>query len=64
MNNHLAKALDASPGDVSDVTDLNKGITNHSCVFTCRGERYVLRIPGQGTELCIRFKTEENHEAE
>ena len=53
MNNHLAKALDAAPEDVSDVTELNKGITNRSYVLTCRGKRYVLRIPGQGTERFI-----------
>ncbi|MDY6084033.1 MAG: choline/ethanolamine kinase family protein [Dialister sp.] len=45
------------PG-VHDVIPLKKGITNNSYIFTCRGQRYVLRLNGAGTERLINRKGE------
>ena len=53
MNNHLARALDARPGDISDVVPMDKGLTNRSFILTCRGRRYVLRTPGDSSEKYI-----------
>ena len=49
----ISKALGAKPGDISGVTAMTKGMTNRSYCFTCRGERYILRIPGEGTASFI-----------
>ena len=54
----VAKALGAGPGEISGVTAMTKGMTNRSYCFTCRGERYILRIPGEGTASFIDRKQE------
>lgn len=56
--NVIAKALGAEPGDISGVTAMTKGMTNRSFQFTCRGERYILRIPGEGTSSLIDRRQE------
>lgn len=49
----VAEFLDANLGDITDFVAMTKGMTNHSYRFTCRGERYILRIPGEGTGYVI-----------
>ena len=53
-----AAALEADPSDIVDVEVLKKGITNRSFLFTCRGERYVMRVPGEGTDKLIDRRQE------
>ena len=48
-----ADALGARPRDLERITSLKKGMTNRSFLFTCRGRRYVMRIPGEGTDRLI-----------
>ena len=48
-----AQALDVGEAEIEDMTPMKKGMTNHSFVFTCRGERYIMRIPGEGTDRMI-----------
>ena len=45
----VAEALDARLGDITDFVAMEKGMTNHSYLFSCKGNRYILRIPGEGT---------------
>ncbi len=49
----IADVLDADPCDITDIEILKKGMTNRSFIFTCRNRRYIMRIPGEGTDLLI-----------
>ena len=54
----ITKALGAAPLEISGLTVLKKGMTNQSVLFSCRGKRYILRIPGEGTDKLINRKQE------
>ncbi len=54
----IAGALGAEPAEIRDITVLKKGMTNRSFLFTCRGKRYIMRIPGEGTEKLISRRQE------
>ena len=45
-----AEALSARPEEIRQVEVLKKGMTNRSFLFTCRGRRYIARVPGEGSE--------------
>ena len=55
----VAEALGVEMGDITDFTATTTGMTNRSYLFTCKGQRYILRIPGEGTDILI----DRNHEA-
>ena len=60
----IAEALDAKMGDITEIRSLTKGMTNRSFLFTCKGKKYILRIPGEGTgNLIDRAKEAENYRA-
>lgn len=48
-----AAALGAASDDICDISVLKKGMTNRSFLFSCRGKRYIMRIPGEGTDQLI-----------
>ena len=48
-----AAVLDASKNEIVDIAILKKGMTNRSFIFSCRGNKYIMRIPGEGTERLI-----------
>lgn len=48
-----AESLDAKPAEIVDIEMLKKGMTNRSFLFTCRDKRYIMRIPGEGTDQLI-----------
>lgn len=54
----IAQVLDAGPAEITDITVLKKGMTNRSFVFCCKGKRYIMRIPGEGTEQLIDRRKE------
>lgn len=54
----IAGALHASSGDVHDIAILKKGMTNRSFLFSCQGKRYIMRIPGEGTDRLINRNQE------
>lgn len=54
----IAAALDADPGEIVQIKVLKKGMTNRSFLFTCRGEKYIMRIPGEGTDQLISRREE------
>lgn len=49
----IAEALGVSLAEITDITVLKKGMTNRSFCFTCRGQSYIMRIPGEGTDQLI-----------
>ena len=54
----IAKALDARPEEITDISVLKKGMTNRSFLFSCRGRKYIMRIPGEGTDRLINRREE------
>lgn len=54
----IAQVLSADPADIIDIRVLKKGMTNRSFFFTCRGKKYIMRIPGEGTDQLIDRKQE------
>ena len=54
----IARALDVAPAEVTDITVLKKGMTNRSFLFVARGQRYIMRIPGEGTDQLIEREQE------
>ena len=54
----IAKVLNVSKYEIVDITFLKKGMTNRSFLFSCRGKKYIMRIPGEGTEQLINRREE------
>ena len=54
----IAKALKVSKSEIVDINVLKKGMTNRSFLFTCRGKKYIMRIPGEGTDQLINRREE------
>ena len=51
--NVIAGVFDVKPTDVVDITVLKKGMTNRSFLFSVHGDKYIMRIPGEGTDQLI-----------
>ena len=49
----IVRGLRISPDDISGLSSLKKGMTNRSVLFSVRGKRYILRLPGEGTDKLI-----------
>lgn len=56
--NMIAENLDCTVDDITDIEMLKKGMTNRSFYFVNGEKRYIMRIPGEGTELLINRKQE------
>lgn len=54
----ISKALNASQDEIVDITVLKKGMTNRSFLFTCKNQKYIMRIPGEGTDQLINRREE------
>lgn len=54
----IAEIFQVSTSDIVDITVLKKGMTNRSFLFTCKGQKYIMRIPGEGTDQLINRKQE------
>ena len=55
----ICDALHADMEEITQVTVLKKGMTNRSFLFSCKGKRYIMRIPGEGTTQLV----DRRHEA-
>ncbi|MBQ6453796.1 MAG: phosphotransferase [Coriobacteriales bacterium] len=55
---NICATLSCEPDDVQDVEALISGLTNLSICFTVKGERYVYRHPGRGTEEIVNRRAE------
>ena len=53
-----SNVLRVHSGDIVDITVLKKGMTNRSFLFSCNGTKYIMRIPGEGTDQLINRKEE------
>ena len=49
----IAKMLGVKEADIVNIEVLKKGMTNRSFLFSCEGKKYIMRIPGEGTERLI-----------
>ena len=49
----IRSILNVSDTDIKDISVLKKGMTNHSILFTCNDQVYIMRIPGEGTSKLI-----------
>ena len=56
--NLSAKALGVTSEEITNIQPMKMGMTNRSFLFTCRGERYIMRIPGEGTDRLINRQGE------
>ncbi len=54
----ICRVFDAREEDITDIRVLKKGMTNRSFMFSVRGARYIMRIPGEGTEKLISRRQE------
>lgn len=54
----ISSALQAAPAEITGITVLKKGMTNRSFHFTCSGNDYIMRIPGEGTDQLINRRQE------
>ena len=48
-----AQALGVQQNDIKNITVLKKGMTNRSFLFECGLDKYIMRIPGEGTDQII-----------
>ena len=56
--NVIVETFKVNSKDIVDIEVLKKGMTNRSFLFTCKGQRYIMRIPGEGTEQLINRQEE------
>ena len=49
----IAKVFHTKIESITDITVLKKGMTNRSFLFSVNDEKYIMRIPGEGTDQLI-----------
>jgi len=49
----ISKVFDCKESEVTDIRVLKKGMTNRSFLFSVHDVRYIMRIPGEGTDKLI-----------
>lgn len=49
----IAQVFHTTPDQIIDITVLKKGMTNRSFLFSIHGDKYIMRIPGEGTDQLI-----------
>ena len=54
----IAEQLQVNPKEIVEISVLKKGMTNRSFLFSCKGKKYIMRIPGEGTSQLISRKEE------
>ena len=55
---NICSTLKCVPGDICEIRPINKGYTNHSFSFICKGKSYVYRNPGDISSEWIDRKSE------
>lgn len=54
----IEKTLNIDKSDIHNIHTLKKGMTNRSFIFTVKNNRYIMRIPGEGTDKLVDRKEE------
>ena len=54
----IKDVLKAGPEDIINIRALKKGMTNRSFLFECQNKKYIMRIPGAGTDKLINRTNE------
>ena len=54
----ISKVLKVSEKKITNISVLKKGMTNRSFLFDCKNKKYIMRIPGEGTDQLISRKQE------
>lgn len=55
----IADALGVTTDQIENITLQKKGMSNYSFELTCKGQRYIFRIPGEGTDKFIKREQEQ-----
>lgn len=56
--NTIASTFNCNLNDIKEIMVLKKGMTNRSFLFSINGFKYIMRIPGEGTDQLINRKQE------
>lgn len=54
----IVEAMGVKRSKITNITVLKKGMTNRSFLFDCKGRKYIMRIPGEGTDQLINRREE------
>lgn len=54
----ISSSLNVNQKDIINIEVLKKGMTNRSFLFTCNNQKYIMRIPGEGTDQLINRSEE------
>lgn len=54
----IAEAMNCKPEEIVDIKIQKKGMTNRSFLFSLKNKRYIMRIPGEGTDNLINRREE------
>lgn len=54
----ISKVLKCRQDEIVDIQILKKGMTNRSFLFSVKGRKYIMRIPGEGTDQLINRQQE------
>lgn len=54
----IAEVFSCHTADIENIEILKKGMTNRSFIFSVSGSKYIMRIPGEGTDQLINRKEE------
>lgn len=54
----ITDVLNVSDKELFDIEVLKKGMTNRSFLFSCHNKKYIMRIPGEGTNQLVNREEE------
>ena len=57
----IARCFNAPENKIENIQLIKKGMTNCSFTFECGGSKYIMRIPGEGTDKLIDRKIEHDN---
>lgn len=54
----ISRVLDVPQTEITNIKVMKKGMTNRSFLFSAKGGKYIMRIPGEGTDRLINREQE------
>lgn len=54
----ICDVFGVTPDKITNIETLKKGMTNRSFLFSVNGDKYIMRIPGEGTNMLINRREE------